>query len=304
MATRLRVLIPVSRTVAVGALILALARPQQGDEQTRIFSEGIAIEMVVDVSGSMQAMDFELDGQRKNRLEAIKKVFGEFVSGGKKLEGRPDDLIGMIAFAMYPDSKCPLTLDHDNLLTIVEQTEIDTEQTGSRTAIGDGIALGVERLLDIDRRRKDADRNQVKSKVMILLTDGESNAGEIDPKRAAELAATMDVKIYTVGVGTRGMAPVPVRDFTGRLRFVSQRVNIDEDTLKEIARITGGRYFRATDTSSLENIYAEIDQLEKTETEEKRYLQYREKAPWLLGLAFAMVSLEIGLVNTRFRKIP
>jgi len=220
------------------------------------------------------------------------------------LEGRPEDLIGMIAFAMYPDSKCPLTLDHDNVLAVLDQTEIDLEQSGTRTAIGDAVALGVERLMDIDRRREADDRKNVKSKVMILLTDGESNAGEITPTRAAELAATTGTKIYTIGAGTRGTAPFPMRDFSGRVRLVPQRVSIDEDTLKEIARITGGTYFRATDTSSLESIYAKIDELERSETEEKRYLQYSEKAPWLLGLAFAMLGLEVGLVNTRFRKIP
>lgn len=317
---KMRLVVPMLRSLAVGLLVVCLARPQKPNQETRIYSEGIAIQMLVDRSSSMMAMDFSIEGRQVNRLAAVKKVFKEFVLGGEDLEGRPDDLVGMIAFAGYADSKCPLTLDHAFLVETLDQTEIVSPEEGREedgTAIGDAIALSVERLADLDRRRETASARTIKSKIMILLTDGENNRGDFTPEKAAELAASQGIKIYTIGAGTTGFAPVPMRDPFGTLVMRPQRVSIDEETLKRIASITGGRYWRATDTESLREIYAEIGELEKTKTEEKRYFQYAELAtesvrmggrgvtlPPVLAVAAALLALEVLLVNTRFRKVP
>jgi Ca-activated chloride channel homolog len=316
---RLRVLLPLFRTLAVLLLAVCLARPQEPNQETRIFSEGIAIMMLVDRSSSMLAMDFSVNGEPVDRLTAVKKVFEEFVVGdGDELEGRPDDLVGMITFAGFADSKCPLTLDHGFLLEALKQTEIVSASEGREedgTAIGDAIALGVERLEDMDRRRRLDPTRKIKSKIMILLTDGESNRGEIEPLKAAELAANRGIKVYTIGAGTTGRAYVRVKNRFGGESLQSMRVSIDEDTLRAIAETTGGRYRRATDTDSLREIYAEIDELERTETEEKRYFQYAEFAtewirlggvtiPPLLGVVLLLVVCEVVLMNTVLRKVP
>jgi Ca-activated chloride channel homolog len=234
------------------------------------------------------------------------------------LEGRPDDMIGLVTFAGYPDSKCPLTLDHSFLVSTLEQSQIVSPETAAEedgTAIGEALALAVERLSDLDRRREVAKVNRVKNKIIVLLTDGENNRGDIAPEKAAEMAKAMGITIYTIGAGTDGWAPMSQVDVIGRRRMGRVRVSIDEDTLRDIAKITGGRYWRATDTESLKEVYAEINELEKTETEEKRYLQYKELAteglrlggfdiPPLLVIAMVLLILEVVLVNTRLRKIP
>lgn len=319
-AVRARHIIPVLRTLAVVLLIVCLARPQKGDEETRIVSEGIAIQLLVDRSSSMLAEDFQLDGKRANRLEVVKSVATEFVLGDEKegLGGRPDDLVGMIAFAGFADSICPLTLDHAYLASTLSEVQIvdpnNREEDG--TAIGDAIALGVLRMQDLQKRRDALEANRVKSKVLVLLTDGQQTRGDLSPEQGAELAKAEGIKVYTIGVGTRGMAPMPVMDpFTGRVVLSPQPVNIDEAALKKVADVSGGEYFRATDTESLKRIYARIDELEKTQTEEKRYLQHAEMAtqsvringiwyPPLLLVVLALLAAEILLVNTRFRKIP
>jgi len=323
-----RHLVPALRFLAVALLIICLARPQKGDEETRIFSEGIAIQMLVDRSSSMLAQDFILNGQRVNRLDAVKAVALSFVLGDKKadLPGRPDDLVGMIAFAAYADSFCPLTLDHAYLAETLEQVRIVQPEEGrdeDGTAIGDALALAVLRMRDLTREREALSLNRVKSKVLVLLTDGEQTRGDLSPEKGAELAAAEGIKVYTIGVGTRGMAPMPRQNpFTGQVELVQTPVSIDEETLKRVAQLTGGEYFRATDTESLRKIYARIDELEKTETEEKRYLQTAELAtqsvtldvPWLprllrttpplLLVVLGLLVFEIVLANTRFRKIP
>ena len=313
-----RYVVPLLRTLAVGLLVICLARPQQPNQETRILSEGVAIQMLVDRSSSMGAMDFTVGTEPANRLTAAKMVFKEFVLGGEHFAGRPDDLIGMITFAGYPDSHCPLTLDRAFLLERLEQTAIVSPQEGPEedgTAIGDAIALAVERFRALDRRRRTSSANRIKSKIMILLTDGENTTGDIPPDKAAKLATVYGVKIYAIGTGTTGVAPVPVRDASGTVVMRSQRVTIDEATLKRIADITRGRYWRATDTDSLREIYAEIDRLEKTKTEEKRYFQFTELAtdtvqlggvtvPPVLAIVAALLALEIVLVNTCFRKVP
>ncbi len=267
--------------------------------------------MVVDRSGSMQAMDFKLNGEQVDRLTAIKNVAGKFVSGGDGLDGRHSDLIGLITFAGFADGVTPPTLDHAFLLNNLTQTQIVSVRGEDGTAIGDAIALAVEKLNALDERQDE----KVQSKVIILLTDGENTAGELDPLPAAELAETLGIKIYTIGVGTRGQAPIPVEDmFTGRKVMRWMPVNIDEDTLKKVAETTGGKYFRATDTESLTGIYQEIDQLEKTKVEADHYVDYRELAvqpyrsgwitfPPMLLLAFGLLLARVVLQDTWLREL-
>jgi Ca-activated chloride channel family protein len=310
--------------VAVIVMIVALARPREGREQTIVDADGIAIEMVVDRSGSMQAMDFQIEGQHVDRLTAIKNVAGRFIGGDEEasagsddgLAGRVSDLVGLVTFGGYADAITPPTLDHAFVLAQLNNQEIVSRRDEDGTAIGDAISLAVEKLNTLDRSGSD-DRNKkgkVKSKVMILLTDGENNAGEVDPIQAAELAQKMGVKIYTIGVGTRGRAPMPVRNpFTGRQDIQWMEVNIDEETLTKIADATGGKYFRATDTESLAKIYAEIDQMEKTSIEARHFVDYRELAvqashvgswalPPLVLLALGLLAGRVVLANTVFRE--
>ncbi|TWU39951.1 von Willebrand factor type A domain protein [Novipirellula aureliae] len=304
--------LPAALTIAAMTLIIiAIARPREGREQTVAESEGIAIEMVVDRSGSMQAMDFQINGEHVDRLTAIKKVAGEFVIGDEEnnLEGRFSDLVGLITFAGYADGETPPTLDHAFLVSQLNNSRIVTNRREDGTAIGDAISLAVEKLNALDARQK----QKVQSKVVILLTDGENNAGELEPVQAAELAATMGVKVYTIGVGTKGEAPIPVTDPFGRRTLRLMPVNIDEETLTKVAELTGGKYFRATDTDSLAKIYAEIDQLEKTKVEAKHFVDYRELAiqsyagyvtlPPLLLIAFVLLATRLVLQETWLREL-
>ena len=318
---RLQWLPPTLGVLAIISMIVALARPQEGRKQTITDSEGIAIEMVVDRSGSMQAMDFQLEGQPVDRLTAIKDVAGKFINGGDNLEGRYSDLIGLITFAGFADSLTPPTLDHSYLTAQLQHAEIATDRNEDGTAIGDAIGLAAEKLSNLDKEStsvqadESVKKRQVKSKVVILLTDGENNAGELDPLPAAELAKSMGIKIYTIGVGTKGQAPVPVIDpFSNRRVLRMMQVNIDEDTLKKVAEETGGKYFRATDTQSLANIYAEIDELEKSYVEARQFVDYRELAiepvhfgwinvPPLVLLALICLAAQVLLRNTVLRQI-
>ncbi len=296
---------------AVVALIVGLAQPREGREQTVTDSEGIAIEMVVDRSGSMQAMDFEVDGEHVDRLTAVKNVVGKFVTGDDQLKGRFSDLIGLIAFAGYADGETPPTLDHAWLVSQLNNTQIVTTRSEDGTAIGDAISLAVEKLNALDAGKKE----KVQSKVIILLTDGENNAGQLEPIQAAELAETMGIKIYTIGVGTKGQAPMPVQDpFTGRSVIQWVPVSIDEETLTKVADITHGRYFRATDTDSLVKIYSEIDQLEKSNVESHHFVDYRELAiqpfvitglsfPPILFIAFVLLAARLLLQQTWLREM-
>jgi Ca-activated chloride channel family protein len=295
---------------AIMILIAAIARPREGRQQAIVESEGIAIEMVVDRSGSMQAMDFQIDQQHVDRLTAIKKVAGNFVTGDGELDGRPGDLVGLITFAGYADGETPPTLDHAFLVSRLNNAKIVTDRSEDGTAIGDAISLAVEKLNSLDSCQK----GQVKSKVIILLTDGENNAGELDPIQAAELAQTMGIKVYTIGVGTKGQAPVPVTDRMGRKSLQWIPVNIDEATLEKIASITDGKYFRATDTDSLASIYAEIDSLEKSKVEARHFVDFRELAvepyaaggvtiPPLLLLAFLLLTTRVLLEQTWLREL-
>jgi Ca-activated chloride channel family protein len=315
---RARHVTSVLRTLAVCLLIACLARPQRPIQEMSVRGKGIAIQMLVDRSSSMRAMDFTLEGRQVDRLTAVKNVVREFVLGGEGLSGRPEDLIGMITFAGFADSRCPLTTNHAFLLEALHRMEIVTPEEGwdeDGTAIGDAIALAVERLEDVERRAILSTKDRIKSKVVVLLTDGENTAGELSPEKAAELAAVYEIKIYAIGTGTTGVAPMPVRNASGEVILQPTRVTIDEVTLTRVAEVTGGQYRRATDADSLRDIYAEIDSLEKTEIEETQYRQYADVAtetllvggvpgPSLLTLIVGLLILEAVLLNTVFRRVP
>lgn len=289
-------------------LVVGLARPREGREQTITEGQGIAIQFVVDKSGSMESMDFQIEGQNVNRLTAVKNVVSKFIDGGDGLEGRPSDMTGLITFARYADSVTPLTLDHGFFLAALNQARIVRERSESGTAIGDGLALAVEKLNALDNG-KDA----VESRIVILLTDGENNVGELDPLQAAELARAMGIRVYTIGVGSNGEIPVPTMDpFTGREFVRWAQVSIDEETLQEVADLTGGKYYRATDTDSLQRIYSEIDKLEKSKVESQHHVDYRELAvqdgywagiyvPPLLLTAYVLLALRVLLELTWLR---
>ena len=291
---RVRLILPILRSIALLCLIVAVARPQRADESSRIFAEGVAIQMVVDTSSSMRDFDLSPPGGRVTRLDVVKSVFEKFVRGDEdsELPGRPNDLIGMIRFARYADAVCPLTLDHDNLLGVLEQTHTVDSRPEDGTAIGDGLALAVERLKDLKRTTGSGDQITITSRVVILLTDGQNNAGMISPREAGELAATYGIKVYTIMAGT------------GELRGFGFRRPADDRELRHIAQVTDGKHFRARDEESLEKIYAEIDELERTEVEERRFVHWGELAHWWLVAAFVCVGLQTFLDATRLRKIP
>jgi Ca-activated chloride channel homolog len=272
--------------VSLALFIAALARPQAGKTITHIEASGIDIMIVLDVSRSMLAEDFTIGNQRANRLEATKKVTEEFI------KSRPNDRIGMTAFAGRPYLVSPLTLDHDWLLKNLERIRIGLVEDG--TAIGSAIASAANRLK----------QRQAKSKVIILLTDGENNAGRIEPKTAAEAAEALGIKIYAIGAGTRGLAPYPLVDPFGRTIYRNVRVEFNEEVLKEVAQVTHGQYYRATDTRSLERIYAQIDQLEKTTEEQLQFREYRDLFPWFVGAGLSLLTLQLMLSLTIWRKLP
>ena len=312
--TKLRWLPVTIRSLILTLIIVSLARPVKANEQTKITVEGVAMQMLVDRSSSMLAQDFEIAGTRSNRLEAVKRVGAEFIAGGDELSGRPNDLIGLVSFAGNADSLSPMTLDHAHLLNALGDLRHAEVASEDGTAIGDAVALAVERLRDVGERADEAGTQKIKSRVIVLLTDGENTAGVIEPLIAADLASEYGIKIYTIGVGTRGVALAPVRTVFGQELRPTQ-VNIDEETLTEMAQRTGGLYFRATNTDSLKKIYETIDELEKTETEQRRYLQYVDYAvepislagvtlPPLLILAFGLLVFEQLLSLVVFRSLP
>lgn len=292
--TRLAPLPALLLALAVAALAVALAGPRTGDAITRVRREGIAIAMVVDRSGSMQARDFIAGDASASRLDVVKRVFREFVSGGAWSDGRPDDLIGLVSFARYADGLCPLTVDHASLLAILDELEIVTQREEDGTAVGEGLALAVERLR----------RQETKSKVAILLTDGVNNAGDIDPLQAADLAAQYGIRIYTIGAGTSGYAPVPVRTRGGRTVLRRAFVELDEKTLRAIAERSGGRYFHATDAEGLAAVVEEIDGLERSEVTEVRYLEYEHHYKAFVGSAMVLVAASALLSGTLLRRLP
>lgn len=262
------------RLVILAFLILAFARPQLGNSTTEIEASGIDILLAVDVSGSMEALDFTLAGKAANRLDVVKSVIRQFV------EQRPNDRIGLLAFSGRPYMVSPLTLDHDWLLKRLDSLSTGMVEDG--TAIGSAIGVGVKRLED----------REAKSRLLILLTDGMNNAGAIPPLVAAEAAQALGIKVYTIGAGTKGEAPMPMVDAFGRKRLVRARVDIDDETLGKVAEMTGARYFRATDTPSLAKVYDEINSMETTTRTIKKFEHYRELFPWVVGVALLLLGLE------------
>jgi len=275
------------RWLALLLFILALARPQLGEGETKVTASGIDIVVAIDLSGSMGSEDFELKGQRVNRLGIAKNVLEKFIAK------RPNDRIGLVAFARDAYIAAPLTLDHDFLQQNLERLELATPGKDG-TAIGSALSAALNRLRDI----------KSKSKIVILMTDGQNNAGKVPPLTAAEAAETIGVKVYTIGVGTRGMAPIPYVDPFGRKRYAQQPVDIDEATLQQISRRTGGKYYRADKTETLRAIYDEIDRLEKTEVQVKKYQRYREIFPFVVLPGLAVLLLETILNHTVWRKLP
>lgn len=270
----------VLRMLAIALLIVVLARPQSTNSWQNSSTEGIDIVMAMDISTSMLAEDL-----MPNRLEAAKDVAASFING------RQNDNIGLVVFAAESFTQCPLTIDHGVLLNLFKDIQPGIIQDG--TAIGLGLANAVSRIKD----------SQAKSKVIILLTDGVNNTGEIAPVTAAEIAKTFGIRVYTIGVGTQGEAPYPIPTAFG-VQYQNVPVEIDEQVLKQIASTTGGQYFRATDNSSLKEIYSEIDQLEKTKISVQEFSKKQEEYKnWAL-LVFALLLIEVLLRNTVLRNIP
>jgi len=274
------------RVLSLSLLLVALAGPQKVLSQSQLTSEGIDIVLALDVSGSMSAEDYIVDGQRISRLEIIRRTVESFI---KK---RQDDRLGLIVFGSQAYTVCPLTMDHQWLLENLHQIRIGVIEDA--TAIGSGIATSLLRLKD----------SKAKSRVIVLLTDGVNNSGKIEPLAAAKMAQALGVKVYTIGAGTTGIVPFPVIDEFGNKHYEEAQFDLDEDTLKKIADMTGGQYFRAADTSSLENIYAQIDRLEKTKIQQKGYKQYEPLFWCFVDAALALLALELILTNTLFLKLP
>jgi len=274
------------RTLSLVLIVFALARPQQGVEATRIRAEGIDIALVIDVSTSMLAEDFTLKGQRHSRIDVVKEVTKTFI------HKRPDDRISIVIFGGGAYTAAPPTLDHGWLLAQADRLKTGMVEDG--TAIGSGIATGLNRLRD----------STAKSRVMVLLTDGVNNAGSLTPDAAAELARALDVKIYAIGAGTKGPVPYPVVTPFGRKSYRQVRIDIDDAALTRVAETTGGKYFRATDTDSLKRIYEEINALETTAFEQPQFLDYREGYPWLVVPALIILLMAFGLDQTLLRVLP
>ncbi len=274
------------RWLTLALFIIGLARPQFVESETAVKASGIDIVVAIDLSGSMEAEDFELKGQRVNRLIIAKDVLKKFV------EKRPGDRIGLVAFAGKAYVAAPLTLDHDFLQMNIERLDLHSIEDG--TAIGSGLSASINRLREL----------KSKSKIIILMTDGVNNAGKVPPLTAAEAAQALGIKVYTIGVGTRGTAPMPRQDMFGRRGYVQVPVDIDEPTLKEIAVKTGAEYYRADSTDTLRKIYERIDTLEKTEIETKKYVHIKELFHWVVAPGLGLLLLEVLLGNTVWRRLP
>jgi Ca-activated chloride channel family protein len=278
-------------------VILALARPQFGAATTRTRSSGIDIMLLLDVSLSMLSEDYNIGSERANRLDVVKQVTDKFI------EGRPDDRIGIIAFSGRPYLLSPLTLDHKWLLENLARLTI--RRVGDRTALGsslveDGTAIG-SALATAAIRLKD---KRVRSRIIILLTDGDNNAGKIPPLTAAEAAAAIGIKIYTIGAGTNGMVPFPHYDGSGNVFYSEEYMPFKEDTCKDIARIGGGTFFRAIDTKTMQDIFTQIDRLEKTETSVQTFESYKELFAWVLGTGLIFLTINFICRETVWSRLP
>ncbi len=277
------------RWLVLVILILALAQPRLLKSTTEVKASGIDIVCALDLSGSMISEDFVMRGERVNRVDMAKSVLKEFIAK------RPNDRIGLVVFAVQAFIATPLTLDHDYLQENLARLEIGTINSDA-TAIGDALTTGINRLRNL----------KSKSKILILATDGQNNSGKIDPLLATEAAAALGVKIYTVGIGQQGSAPMPVgkNPFTGEKVYRNVAVDVDENTLQKIAENTGGKYYRADNAEKFQKIYAEIDKLEKTEAVINKYTEFKELYPWFIGGGLLLLLIEIGLGQTVFRRLP
>jgi Ca-activated chloride channel family protein len=283
---KLHGLVPILFYLALALMIVALARPQWGTRQMLVKASGINIILAVDLSESMAALDFKHQGRVVNRLEAVKQVVTEFIGN------RSGDRIGMVVFGTRAYTQLPLTRDYNTITTMLERLKI--RAAGRSTAIGDAMGISLKRLEDVESR----------SNIIILLTDGRSNSGEIEPLDAAAIAKEKGVKVYTIGVGSKGRAPFLINDAIFGERYVYQQVDIDEQTLQAIADQTGGLYFRAQDLEGLKKVYDTIDQMEKTEVKTKTFAEYNDLYHWLLLPGFGLLGIWIILQNTRFLKVP
>ena len=272
--------------LAFALLIVAFARPRHGKGSTEVEASGIDIVLTLDVSGSMEALDFQLEGKVMNRLEVVKSVVAKFVGQ------RPNDKLGMVAFAGRPYLVSPLTMDHEFLAKRLASVKMGQVEDG--TAIGSAIATSVSHLRN----------STAKSRIIVLATDGVNNAGSVNPLTAAEAAKALGIKVYAIGTGVRGEAPMPVKDAFGNTHMQTVKVEIDEEMMREVATATGGQYYRATDTDSLDKIYESINQLEKTTRKLKKYQQYDELYLWFLVPGLCLLLLELVLTQTRFRRLP
>jgi Ca-activated chloride channel family protein len=272
--------------LAAALMVVGLARPQRTHSRTEVTANGIDIVLGLDVSGSMQALDFTVDNYRVNRIAVVKSVVSKFI------DERPNDRIGLIAFAADPYIVSPLTLDHDWLLQNLERINVGIGDDG--TAIGSAIAAAVNHLRT----------TTAKSKVVILLTDGVNNSGKISPLAAAEAARALGVKVYTIGVGVRGKAPIPVRDEAGKIHVIMANVDVDEKTLQAVANETGGQFYRATDTDSLQKIYEQINRYETSAQTIQKFEHVEELYRWTLFPSLCLLALGVLLQQTWFRRLP
>jgi Ca-activated chloride channel family protein len=276
------------RWLVLALFIIALAQPRLTKfDTTKATASGVDIVVAFDLSGSMAAEDFEIRGRRVNRVDMARAVLKGFI------EKRPSDRIGLVAFATQAYIASPLTLDHDFLLKNLERLDLNSINA-NQTAIGSALSTGVNRLREL----------KSKSKIVILMTDGQNNAGKVAPLTAAEAAQALNVKVYTIGVGTRGKAPMPATDMFGRRGYQMVDVDIDEGTLQQISKMTNGKYYRADNAENFQRIYAEIDKLEKTEAEVKKFAQHTELFAWIASVGLALLMVEIALGQTVFRRLP
>ncbi|PKK89197.1 MAG: aerotolerance regulator BatA [Candidatus Wallbacteria bacterium HGW-Wallbacteria-1] len=283
MNVRMRRYLPWFRMFLVVLLITALARPQYGRSEDQILTEGVDIILALDISGSMAAEDL---ANQKTRLDVAREVIDEFITN------RKNDRIGLVLFSSEAFTQCPLTLDYNVLKKFVEGAKMGLIKDG--TAIGSAIACSVARLRE----------SKAKSKIIILLTDGQNNAGQVDPVTAAKMATALGIRVYTIGAGTRGLAPMAVDDPIFGRRYVRVKVDIDEELLTGIANDTGGTYFRATDARSLMETYQKIDEMEKTEVKVRNYTHYREVGPVMAGIGFLLLIFELILDKVILRRLP
>jgi Ca-activated chloride channel homolog len=283
-AGQLLILLPL---LAAALFIVGLARPQLRQGTEEVEASGIDIMLAIDVSGSMQSLDYKVDGKPTSRVDTVRAAVAKFI------DARPDDRLGLIEFAGEPYLVSPLTLDHDWLRQGLERVNTGTIQPDG-TAIGDAIAMGVNRLRD----------QPSKSKVLVLLTDGCNNMGRLSPLLAAEAAKALGIKVYTIGAGVRGEAPFPEKDEFGQTHIVMVPADVDEDTLGKIAQMTGGQFFRATDTEKLNDTYAQIDRMEKTTHTVKKYEHVSELFAWAVVPGLLVLGTGLLLEQTRFRRLP